>query len=484
MRGVDVSSYQGEIDWSLLNGQKIHFAFIKATEGSSHLDSTFHKNWDGANATPMKVGAYHFFSFDSPGDSQAENFIHNVPLKEGTLPPVVDVEFYGGNERNPPDPTMVRSELRTMLDRLETHYECKPILYATGQSYELYLQGNFDDYLLWIRDVLKMPNLPDGRKWDFWQYSNRGRLKGYTGSKKYIDLNVFQGTMNQLEALCQSAPAGPTPSTIPDVASVIETAPTPKMNDANAEIPFPMLPDQYVTCFSWLGPVEHEELWSEWLACYLEGKPAQVTIEVILSPVSAIYRLTADGSERYQVECYVYGEYKTASMVGVSEYPLYYSIGFAGQHRSAFLTKSTPVGQNEWNGIPFLPSSGSNSPAQPLDVDCASFPTLGVITPTQALEIVRNNERLAYINDGKPQRLELVGAFLLAGHPFYAIANRADADFSDIATLAVNADGGDILLQIELEWGYWCTIEDGQETVLLPDNFSEHSSNSSVPYQK
>lgn len=243
----------------------------------------------------------------------------------------------------------------------------------------------------------------------------------------------------------------------------------PEGNAVDGETSFPTQPDQSVNCFSWLGPVQNEKLWLEWLACYRAGEPAQVTINVVISPTTATYRLTADGSERYKIELYAGEDIKTMMAVGVREYPLYYAIGIDGYYyETAFLTKSNPEDLTEWNGLPILPSYG-DSPAQALDVDLAAFPTLGETTPAQALELIENDQQVWFDPNGKPRRLELAGAFLLAGHPFYAIANRADADFPDVATCAVNADGGDIILQIELEWGYWHTVKAGTETIILPD---------------
>lgn len=79
VRGVDVSSYQGEIDWETLENQDIDFAFIKATEGSGYEDEYFQQNFQNASETGIRIGAYHFFSFDSSGITQAENFIKTVP---------------------------------------------------------------------------------------------------------------------------------------------------------------------------------------------------------------------------------------------------------------------------------------------------------------------------------------------------------------------------------------------------------------------
>ena len=91
--GVDVSTYQGEVDWASLAGQGVDFAFIKATEGSGLKDVRFAENWAGAQAAGVRPGAYHFFSYDSPGETQAQNFIETVPVTPGSLPPVVDIEF-------------------------------------------------------------------------------------------------------------------------------------------------------------------------------------------------------------------------------------------------------------------------------------------------------------------------------------------------------------------------------------------------------
>ncbi len=194
VRGVDVSSYQGEIDWKVLSEQDIDFVFIKATEGSSFVDRNFEYNYSEAIKTRLRVGAYHFFSYESSGETQADNFIGAVHKTENMLPPVVDVEFYGDYEKNPLSREEVSAELQKCLDRLEEYYDIKPIIYATSRSYSRYLSGEYEDYDIWIRSVISVPHFQDGRKWTFWQYSDKGKLDGYNGEEKYIDMNVFNGT--------------------------------------------------------------------------------------------------------------------------------------------------------------------------------------------------------------------------------------------------------------------------------------------------
>ena len=199
VRGVDVSSYQGDIDWDVLSRQGIAFAFIKATEGSAYVDKFFKYNLDGALETGLRVGAYHFFSFDSPGLSQAENFISVVPKTDGMLPPVVDVEFYSDKEKHPPEQDAVRYELNILLNILENHYGHRPIIYTTEKVYAMYLSGHYETYDIWIRSVYTKPKPLVNQTWTFWQYTSRKRLDGYTGAEKYIDMNVFNGAQEEFE---------------------------------------------------------------------------------------------------------------------------------------------------------------------------------------------------------------------------------------------------------------------------------------------
>ena len=167
VRGVDVSHYQGQIDWPVLASQGLQFVFIKATEGSASLDERFADNWAGAQAAGLRVGAYHFFSYDTPGSSQAENFIAAVPPVGGMLPPVIDVEFYGDYFSEPMEAERVLPELNDMVEALTAHYGMRPILYVTEESYDLYVEGHFADCDLWIRSTFRSPKVSDGRAWTF-----------------------------------------------------------------------------------------------------------------------------------------------------------------------------------------------------------------------------------------------------------------------------------------------------------------------------
>lgn len=210
VQGIDVSHYQGEIDWKVLETQGIDFVFIKSTEGSSHVDECFSDNWKEAEQTELLVGAYHFFSFDSAGATQAEHFIHTVGDLSGKLMPVVDVEYYGGKRNNPPGKDAVICGLREMLERLEAEYQVKPAIYTTYSVYKRYIEGSFTEYPLWIRSVYVPPG-PSAADWTFWQYTDTAVLKGYKGPETYMDRNVFRGTKEELEKMLvniEAVPAG------------------------------------------------------------------------------------------------------------------------------------------------------------------------------------------------------------------------------------------------------------------------------------
>ena len=194
--GVDVSNYQGDINWQELEAQNVSFAFIKATEGSGHTDESVRRNLDRAADTGIKVSAYHFFSFDSAGETQAQNFISAVRSDEIDMPPVIDIEYYADKRSHKPSREETENILRPLISQLEEYYGVKPIIYTTLPVYYRYVKGSFSDCPLWIRSVNCEPDLID---WKFWQYSDKGTLTGYDGDEEHIDLNVYNGSEEDFE---------------------------------------------------------------------------------------------------------------------------------------------------------------------------------------------------------------------------------------------------------------------------------------------
>ena len=193
VHGVDVSRWQGDIDWQKLRTQGANFVYIKATDGGDHLDPMFRKNWRDAKQAGMRRGAYHFFYWCRTAGEQADWFIRNVPREAGALPPVIDVEWNGESScKRRVSPEKVREKMQVFMDKLEQHYGQRPIIYTAPDFYRDNLKGAFLNYPFWLRSVAAHPSkVYPGRRWVFWQYSGSGISHGVDGR---IDLNVFHGS--------------------------------------------------------------------------------------------------------------------------------------------------------------------------------------------------------------------------------------------------------------------------------------------------
>lgn len=199
VHGVDVSRWQGDIDWVKLRSQGANFAYIKATDGGDHLDPMFRKNWRGAHEAGLKRGAYHFFYWCRTAGEQADWFIRNVPRVEGALPPVIDVEWNGESScKRRPSRARVLEKMQVFMDKLEAHYGQRPIIYTAPDFYRDNLKGAFPNHPFWLRAVAQHPaKVYPGRKWVFWQYSGSGLSHGVSGR---IDLNAFNGSEREWRA--------------------------------------------------------------------------------------------------------------------------------------------------------------------------------------------------------------------------------------------------------------------------------------------
>lgn len=196
LHGIDISHYQANIDWeTLTQKQDLHFAFVKATEGSDFQDSLFCSNWTQLRKYGIRRGAYHYFRPYGCGFEQALNFLKTVELSPGDLAPVLDLETTDGMPVH-----IMLEEARIWLQTVERSYNIRPILYTNQKFYDNYLSGVFDNYPLWIaRYSEQKPELGDNNKWQFWQYSDQAALSGINSK---VDLNVFWGTPSMLDHYC------------------------------------------------------------------------------------------------------------------------------------------------------------------------------------------------------------------------------------------------------------------------------------------
>ena len=197
VHGIDISRYQSRIKWDTVVMQGIHFAFVKATEGRQHIDTLFCDNWSEMKRVGVKRGAYHFFRPSVPADEQAQNFIEALDMEYGDLPPVIDIEVTDDLPRE-----VIVENLKRLLYLVEVEYSIRPIIYTHFKYYNQYIAGEFTKYPIWIAKYGAIPpKLGAGKEWLFWQYGNRGIIKGIDG---YVDFNVFNGNKSRLDSMCLS----------------------------------------------------------------------------------------------------------------------------------------------------------------------------------------------------------------------------------------------------------------------------------------
>ena len=200
IHGIDISHYQGEIDWEELRDKgkikdsPIRFIMIKATEGSTQIDPMFKSNFHQSREHGFTRGAYHFWSNKSSGREQAEHFIRNVKLAEGDLPPVLDVE----NKPKAQTKEEFQESVLTWLRLVEQRYKVKPIIYTYYKFKMQYLEDSvFNEYPYWIAHYY-VDKVEYKGEWKFWQHTDCGKLPGIKG---YVDFNIYNGSYYDLRCL-------------------------------------------------------------------------------------------------------------------------------------------------------------------------------------------------------------------------------------------------------------------------------------------
>jgi lysozyme len=175
IHGIDVSRYQGDIDWNRVRQAGTEFAWIKATEGGDYVDPEFMTNWLKAKAAGVPRG-----------------------VDPDALPPVLDMEWNAHSKtcrERPPRESVIR-DMRHFLEAVEAHYGKRPVIYSSVDFHRDRLVGAKHGYDFWLRSVASHPDRKYEKRtnWVFWQYTATGRVDGVAGN---VDRNVFYGSRSQ-----------------------------------------------------------------------------------------------------------------------------------------------------------------------------------------------------------------------------------------------------------------------------------------------
>jgi lysozyme len=218
--GIDVSRFNGAIDWQAVAGEGVSFAFVAASRGSGAdcavvpdscgADPRYDTNYAAARAAGVRVGPYHR-AFIGGGErsevladarAEADVFIASVgALRRGDLRPALDVE----TPFDVPDTASVRLWVRKWVKRVRKQLGARPLIYtnatswaATDDTREFAKAG----HLLWVANwSVSRPAVPArnwaGKGWVVWQFTSSGRLAGVKGR---VDLNRLRGRFKRIAA--------------------------------------------------------------------------------------------------------------------------------------------------------------------------------------------------------------------------------------------------------------------------------------------
>lgn len=173
--GIDVSSYQKDIDWEkVCKDKRIRFVYIKATEGATYTSPHFEYNIENARKHGLKVGSYHFLRTTSTLAEQFENFTKSARPEDQDLVPLIDFENKGTWTNK-----QICDSLEAFLNMVREYYNCEPMLYTMTTFYNKNLSPHFDKCKLFIaRYSSSAPVLNGKAKYTLWQYTDQGRIAG------------------------------------------------------------------------------------------------------------------------------------------------------------------------------------------------------------------------------------------------------------------------------------------------------------------
>ena len=185
--GIDVSHYQGTIDWGrVVKSTNISYVYLKATEGATYVDDTYLRNLNEARRVGLSVGSYHFYRANVSPQDQFDNIVRNIKPAEQDLVPIIDIEHRGSVSED-----KFISDLTELIKKVEQYFGKRPLLYSYQNFYNRHFLGLFRNYHWMIAKYQsERPVLLDGRDYIMWQYTSKGSIDGIRG---HVDRSRIMG---------------------------------------------------------------------------------------------------------------------------------------------------------------------------------------------------------------------------------------------------------------------------------------------------
>lgn len=220
--GIDVSHWNGAVNWQTAKSAGAAFMFAKATQGLTFKDDTFSVNYAGAKDAGLLRGAYHFYDYRQFGKPQAEYFWSVIKGDPGEIPPVLDLEYYWLPYPAGSKMLIAAKDFITALDDLSGRatilYTSPSMIRGFGSAPAWLL-----DHPLWIANYgVTNPAYSPWKRWTFWQTTGAGSGKTYGCASAGVDLNVYDGTLDELRAFCGAVPPV-VPLTLEERVAKLET---------------------------------------------------------------------------------------------------------------------------------------------------------------------------------------------------------------------------------------------------------------------
>lgn len=185
--GIDVSEWQGDIDFKKVKEAGIEIVYIRAGQGFSYKDAKFERNYEEAKRNGLKVGVYHYMTARSVEDAklQAKFFVSLISGKQIDCRLAMDFESFGNLNRN-----QINEIAVAYMDEVKRLSGKEVVVYSNTYDAKYVFNNKVAEEPLWVAQygVNEPQDNGNWRNWIGYQYSSSGRISGISGN---VDLDKF-----------------------------------------------------------------------------------------------------------------------------------------------------------------------------------------------------------------------------------------------------------------------------------------------------